>query len=975
MGLEVNEIYHGFKLIKELKINELESIGRIFEHEKSGAKLLSLQNEDDNKVFSITFRTPPEDNTGLPHILEHSVLCGSRKFPVKDPFVELAKGSLNTFLNAMTFSDKTMYPVASCNDKDFVNLMDVYMDAVFYPNIYEKPEILKQEGWHYELDSIEDDITYKGVVYNEMKGAFSSPEQVLFRKIQQSLFPDTPYSTESGGDPEYITDLTYEQFIDFHKEYYHPSNSYIYLYGNCDVEEKLKWLDEQYLKDFDKIEIDSKINMQTPFDNVKEIEEVYPISSSESQKDKTYLSYNYVVGKSTDKVEYLAFEILEYMLLEAPGAPLKKALIDAKIAKDVFGSYDNSILQPTLSIVAKNSNPEKKDEFVKVINDTLTEIIKNGLDRRRIEAAINFFEFRIKEADFGRYPKGIIYAMMSMDSWLHDECPFMHLLYDDTFDKLKENIETGYYEKLIEQRLLENKHATIVSVQPKKGLISEKEKELSTKLSDYKKSLSEDELKKLVKDTKALEEYQNTEESKEDLEKIPLLSIEDINKNAEELPLEIEELDNIKVLLHPLVTKNIGYVKLLFDTKKIPEDLIPYVGLLAKVLGKMDTENYSYAELSNEINIHTGGMRLNINTYGENNEADVFIPKFEISGKAFFEKLPNLFSLFNEILFKTDFSDVNRLLEIITETKSRMQMVLTSSGNSVAATRAQSYFANTALYKELTSGISFYRFIEEQEENFEKNAMDIVEKMNLLISYIFKPENVLVSFTAEKDAYGLFTEELKKFVNNLDTGLVELPDVKFNLEKRNEGLLTSGKIQYVAKAGNFVIAGYKYTGALKVLQSIASLDYLWTNVRIKGGAYGCMVGFSRNGNVYFTSYRDPNLKKTLDVYDNIYSYLSTFKADEREMTKYIIGTISNIDRPLTPAQKGERAVGAYLSKISYEEMQKERQEVLNTTDEDIRNLAELVRSALKQDYICVLGNENKLKEDKDLFKELVSLFK
>ncbi|QUH27550.1 insulinase family protein [Vallitalea guaymasensis] len=974
MVFEVGKLYHGFKLVDEQNIGEIGSIGRLFQHEKSGARLVSINNDDNNKVFSVNFRTPPVDDTGLPHILEHSVLCGSRKFPLKDPFVELVKGSLNTFLNAMTFSDKTMYPVASLNDKDFLNLVDVYMDAVFYPNIYDRPEILRQEGWHYDLANVEEDITIKGVVYNEMKGAFSSPEQVLFRKIQQSLLPDTPYAYESGGDPDYIPELTNEQFLDFHKKYYHPSNSYLYLYGDSDVDKMLEWLDDNYLKEFDSIDIDSSINLQKPFSEFIEKVEYYPISSNESEEGKTYLSYNVVVGNATNKIDYRSFEILEYVLLEAPGAPLKKALIDAGIGKDVFGSYDNTLLQPTLSIVAKNSDTSKKEEFISIIRNTLQEIVEKGIDKRTIEAAINYFEFKVREADYGRYPKGIIYAMMCMDSWLYDNDPFMHLSYDETFEALKEGIKTDFYEKLIEENLLNNTHGSLLMVEPKKGILAKREKELEDKLKAFKDSLSDDELNKLVKDTIHLEEYQSEPEAKETLLKIPLLSLDDISKEPEHLLLEEGEIENIKVLLHPAFTNNIAYIKLLFDTKKIPEDLIPYIGLITKVLGNMDTENYSYGELSNVININTGGISFNINIYGQNNEPDVFLPKFEVYGKCFYEKIPQLFELFGEIMFNTDFSDTNRLLQVISEAKSRIQMMLTSSGHIAAATRAESYFANTALYKELTSGISFYRFLDKLESNFEEMSEEIISDIKKTLSYMFKPENLVITMTSEKDAYGLFNGEAKHFIEKLDDSLLELDDVKFDLNKTNEGLLTSDKIQYVAKAGNFIKKGYHYSGTLKVLQTITSLDYLWNNVRVKGGAYGCMNAFSRNGNVYFTSYRDPNLKKTLDTYDKIDGFISTFDTDDREMTKYIIGTISNLDRPLTPALKGDRAIGSYISNVSYEDILNERKEVLSTTKEDIRGTADLVKSVLKQDNICVVGNENKLEKNKEIFNELVHLF-
>ena len=494
-----------YELIQEHHLKDLQSEGYILKHKKSGAKVVLLSNDDENKVFSIGFRTPPKDSTGLPHILEHSVLCGSKRFPSKDPFVELVKGSLNTFLNAMTYPDKTVYPIASCNDKDFQNLMHVYMDAVFYPNIYEHDEIFRQEGWSYKLDSADAKLEYNGVVYNEMKGAFSSPEGVLDRVVLNSLFPDTSYRNESGGDPEVIPELTYEQFLDFHRKYYHPSNSYIYLYGDMDMTEKLEWLDKEYLSHFDAMEIDSKIQKQEAFAERKEVEIAYSVSSNESEEDNTYLSYNKVIGTSLDRNLYLAFEILDYALLSAPGAPLKKALVDAGIGKDIMGSYDNGIYQPVLSIVAKNANQEQKEEFISVIEDTLKSIVENGMDKKAIEAGINYHEFRYREADFGNFPKGLMYGLQIFDSWLYDdEKPFIHLDAIETFKFLKEQVNTNYFEQLIQKYLLDNTHASIVVVKAEKGRTARLEKELDEKLQAYKASLSKEEVDRLVERTAQL---------------------------------------------------------------------------------------------------------------------------------------------------------------------------------------------------------------------------------------------------------------------------------------------------------------------------------------------------------------------------------------------------------------------------------------------------------------------------------------
>ena len=974
MELEIGKIYNGFKLNRQKMIEEINSVAREFNHEKSGARLLYIQNDDDNKVFTISFRTPPTDSTGLPHILEHSVLCGSRKFPIKDPFVELVKGSLNTFLNAMTYSDKTMYPVASRNEKDFVNLMDVYTDAVFYPNIYNKEVILKQEGWHYDLKDINKDISYKGIVYNEMKGAFSSPEQILFRKIQQSLYPDTPYAYESGGDPEYITDLTYEQFLDFHKKYYHPSNSYIYLYGDGDLLERLKWLDENYLSDFDKIEIDSKIPMQKPFKKPVELIEEYSIANNENDVDKTFLSYNMVTSSAKNNEMYYALEILEYILMESEGAPLKKALIDANIGKDVFGSFDNDILQPSFSIVAKGANLNQKDKFLKVIKQTLRNIAKEGIDKKLIEAAINIHEFKLRESDYGRFPRGLMYGIQSMSSWLYDEDPTLHLSYNETFTILRSGLTTTYFEELITKYLLDNNHASVVIVKPNNQIGEMKDKEVTEKLKKYKNSLTEEQLNLLVKETKELEKYQSEPSPKEELEKIPLLKLEDINKNSEKIELVEKEIEQIKVLYHPDFTNKVSYLNYYFNLKGIDEELLPYVGMLVRILGKVETKNYKYDELSNEINIHTGGIKFGLSVYAKNQDPDEYSPKFVIYTKVFYNKLDNLTLLLNEIVNQSIFSDKKRIKELISEIKSRMEMMLSSSGHIVVAERAKSYFSEAGLFKEKCRGLEFYRFIEKIEKDFDTEYEGLVNKLKEVIRVVINKENLIVSYTAE-EKFALDVENsITSFIKGLNEGEKTSHKIDLKPVKKNEAFKSSSKIQYVGKAGNFIKDGYKYKGELSVLQTILSLDYLWNNVRVKGGAYGCMTNFGRNGDMYFTSYRDPSLKRTLKIYDEVYKYVENFDCDDREILKYIIGTISRIDAPLSPSMKGETAISCYFSNITFEDIQKSRDEILSVTKDKINELSDHVKVCMEQDNICVQGNENKIEQNKEIFNNIDNLF-
>jgi Zn-dependent M16 (insulinase) family peptidase len=964
-----------YELIEKHNIDELNSIGYLLKHKKSGARIVLLSNDDENKVFNIGFRTPPQDSTGVPHILEHSVLCGSKKFPVKDPFVELAKGSLNTFLNAMTYSDKTVYPVASCNDADFQNLMDVYLDAVLHPNIYQKEEIFCQEGWHYELENIDEELTLNGVVYNEMKGAFSSPEDVLDREIMAALFPDTPYGNESGGDPDCIPKLTYEQFLDFHRKYYHPSNSYIYLYGNMDMAEKLQWLDEEYLSEYEAINVDSELPMQKPFEEMREIVLEYPISESEEEKDNTYLSYNKVIGTSLDKELYLAFQVIEYALLAAPGAPLKQALLDAKIGKDVISSYDNGILQPTFSIVVKNSNTEQKDAFLTLIHQTLENLVHKGLDKKSLEAGINYYEFRYREADFGNYPKGLMYGLQAFDSWLYDENkPFIHLEALDTFASLRNRVETDYYEKLIQKYLLENEHGAVVVVEPKKGLAQKKEEELRERLAAYKASLSVEECEKLAAFTEHLKEYQDEESPQEDMEKIPVLKLEDIDKNVRPFKNEEFVIEGTKVIHHDYHTNGIVYLKLLFDITKMPQELIPYVSILKNVLGYVDTENYSFGELFNEINCKSGGIHSTLGIYNNDMDESKNLLTYELHAKALEDQLPFVFTMLKEILTKSNLDDEKRLYEIIAQMKSRLQMVLPSHGHSTAVTRVSSYFSETSDYSDRTGGIAFYRVIERLERNFQEEKADFIEKLKTVCEYIFCPENLMVSVTSGKSAVESLEDQLKVLHSCLKPAKEVKQQEKVQLLKKNEGFLTSSQVQYVAVAGNFKKAGLDYTGALRVLKVILSYDYLWIQIRVKGGAYGCMSGFTRTGNGYLVSYRDPNLRGTLDVYRGTVEYLKNFAANDRDMLKYIIGTISDMDIPLTPAMAGSRSLSAYLTGVTEERILKERNEVLSCTVSEIRKLADYIQAILDENAICVLGNEALMKKEEALFDVLEPLF-
>ncbi|NCB99216.1 MAG: insulinase family protein [Clostridia bacterium] len=981
-----------YEVLKETYIDELKSEAWLLKHKKSGARIAVLANEDKNKVFHVAFRTPPADSTGVAHILEHSVLCGSREFPVKDPFVELVKGSLNTFLNAMTYSDKTVYPVASCNDADFQNLMHVYLDAVFHPNIYQHKEIFMQEGWHYELESKEDELKYNGVVYNEMKGAFSSPEQVLIRRISQTLYPDTTYGVESGGDPENIPDLSYEQFLDFHRQYYHPSNSWIYLYGDMDVEEKLTFIDEHYLKEYDRLEVDSSIKMQEPFGQMQEVQAGYAVNDESELVENTYLSYNVVIGTSLDRKLYLAMQVLEYVLMSSPGAVLKKALLESGIGKDVFGEMDNGVLQPYMCIILKNSEADKKEEFLRIIRGTLETLVKDGINKDSLRAAINYYEFKYREGDFGRYPAGLMYGLQMMDSWLYDEeKPFIHIQAGETFESLKAEVEQDYFEQLIQTYLLDNTHSSLLILSPEKGMNDHQEAEVVKKLADYKARLSDAELEELVHQTKALKAYQEEPSDEEAMKKIPILEIDDIEKEPQPFYNHYEEIDGYPVLYHEVESRGITYAKWVFGTGSIPFENISYIGLLASLLGNMDTKQHTYTELSDAINIHTGGIRVGTTIYMEQGSYSRFYPKLEISVKALTPKLSEGAALMAELMAGTKLDDEKRLKEIIGQLKSRLEMMMNGSGHMVAVNRANSFQSPAALYKEYEEGLAFYRFIEKLDRKFEDCKYKIIENLKETAEMIFQKKNLLLDITGTGAE---LSELVKPMIKVLDANLNKnsvlgegekpeklgavLPCVRSALRQSMQGIkseayTTAGTVQYDACAGDFARAGYAYHGALNVLKVMMNYDFLWMHLRVQGGAYGCMCGFSPNGTGYFTSYRDPNIKETYEVYKKAVDYVKNYEADERTMRKYIIGAVSGVDVPLGAADKGSRSMSAWLTHTPYEKLQKNRYEMLHTDVETIRSLYGIVDAVVNSGLKCAVGSAAKIQENRELFQKVEPL--
>ncbi len=967
--MKVGSTYSGFLLKEEKYIDEVKSVARIFEHEKTGARLLHLENDDDNKVFSISFRTPPYDDTGIPHILEHSVLSGTKRYPIKDIFMELAKTSLNTFINAMTYPDRTVYPVASRNKEDFFNLMSVYLDSVFYPNVLSEENIFLQEGWHYHLEKKKEKIRLNGVVYNEMKGAYSSPERLLYDKNIFSLYSDTVYGYDSGGDPDSIPELDYKKLLDFHRTYYHPSNSYIYIYGDGDIKKYLDFINKEYLGNFKEKKVNIDIGKQKPFKELKKLDFKYSISKQDKVENKAYLSLNYGMNKALPKEEYFALTVIVHYLVKTKSAPLKKVLLDAGIGEEVFGHFEGGLAYPYVSFSVKNTSLGKQRKFLEIVEKFLEQLAQNGFKKDLLEGCINTYEFLVREADYDRYPKGLVYNMQINESLLYGKDPFMFLEYEDSFKKLRDFVEKGSFEKLVKKYFLKNTHRSLVVLSPKQGLIDVKERELEKKLESFKKTLSNHQIDKIVQKTLNLEKYQITPDSSEDLKRVPRLKRSDLNTKQENIPLRKKRLGNSLILYNPVFTNNICYLNFAFDSSVVPQKKLHSLGILRLLLGKVDTEKYSYKELDVLIQKYTGGCHFRRGNFVFKGNDSEYLPKFLVGGKVFYEKLPKLMEILFEIMVASKFDDKKRIKTLIQESKSRIEADISVSGDDYASKRLFSYFSDSGEYDEYTTGITYFHFLSDLLKDFDEKWFGLKEDLECLQKHLFSSSGLLINVVSDEEKYSDIVNRVGEVVSKLAVGKLAKQKYSFRLGFLNEGLLSQNSVQFVAQGGNFKKFGFEYGGKLLVLKGILQNDYLWERVRLQGGAYGVHCSFSRGGNVLLSSYRDPNLLNTLEVYKEIPSFIESFETDD--MDKYIIGTIGSLDKPLTPSMKGEKSLSMYISGISDKDLQKERNEVLSTTQKDIRGFSELLRASLKKKYYCVLGNEGNIKAQKKLFEKLV----
>lgn len=961
---KVGEVYNGFKLEEKKFVEEVNAECLYFTHEKSGARLMKIMADDENKLFNIAFKTTPQTDCGTPHIIEHSVLNGSKNFPVKSPFEILTKGSLNTFLNAMTSSDWTTYPVASMNEKDYFNLMHVYLDAVFNPLLHEDDRIFKQEGWHYELNSLEDDVIYKGVVYNEMKGAFSQPYRELSYLTYKTLFPDNTYGVSSGGYPDAIPELTIEQFRAFHKKYYHPTNSFILLYGNADLNKELEFIDANYLSQYEKSDDKITIPEQKGFDKRKTVKGTYPVAEGASTENKTYLTYSFVFGNNTDPELNFALSILSQALVGHESAPLRLAIQEAGIGQDVYAYSDNS-KQIVFAIGVENANAEDKDKFEKIIFSTIENVIEDGFDEKMLEGIINRMEFRLRE---GNTPnKGMMYMYRTIPYVFFADNPYLGLEFEEPLANVKSNIENGLLEDILQENFIDNQFALLTILKPEPGLETKRSERVRQELADYKASLSEEELLQLVEDTKALKEYQETEDTPEEIAMIPMLELSDIDTEAKFYEVEEKTSDNTKVLHYEDFTNDIMYTNLYFDLRVLPQELIPYANLLAELMGAMNTEAYDFGELDNQLNINTGSFYTYINTFLVDHSTDNFIPKFVVTHKATEDKEEIAMDLISEIINNTIYNDAERLETLLQRHYSNQKYFINSQGMNIALTRLGSYQTPYGQFKESISGYDYYKFIDNLMKDFDGNKEEIIENLEKTANILFRKDNMMASITCSKDNYESFETALEDLNKTLSTEKSEMKGWKFSPEVKNEGLMAMSKVQYVVKGGNFKKSGHEWDPKMRVLNQILSREYLQTQIRVIGGAYGGFAGLSNTGNVYFASYRDPNLKESIENYDATPIFLETFEPEEQEMTRFIIGTIAKIDGPTTASQRGSSAVNNYFENITKEEVQAERDAILSTTVEDIREFKTLIQDVLDENIVCVYGNDKKIEENEEIF--------
>lgn len=950
-----------FNLVREQNIPELNSVARLYVHRRTGARLLSIINDDENKVFGINFRTTPSDSTGVPHILEHSVLNGSEKYPVKEPFVELLKGSLATFVNAFTFPDKTCYPVASQNLQDFYNLIDVYIDAVLHPLISE--QTLMQEGWHFEIEDPKDPLTFKGVVFNEMKGAYSSPDGVLETRVIQSLFPKHLYGVDAGGDPRNIPDLTYENFRNFWETYYHPSNSFIYFYGNDDPEQRLKLM-EGYLKDYKKKKVKSLVKDAKPFRKPKKVEYFYDAGGEQDIEKKNYLVVNWKLPDTSDAVLNYSLRILGHILIGTPASPLRKALLDSGLGEDLAGiGMESELRYFIFSTGLKGTRKRHAKKIEKLIVDTLEALSLNGIDPDMVAAAMNTVEFRLRENNTGSYPVGIALMRRVLTTWIYDEDPFKLLAFEGPLNEIKNRLVTNprYFEELIGAHLLDNAHRTILRLTPDPDLGRRFDEDEKARLEKIRETLDETRIAELVENTKELKLRQETPDSAEALERLPVLKLQDLEKKSNTIPIEVLESQNAEVLYHDLFTNGIVYLDLGFDLHALPKELVPLTEIFARALLETGTDKEDYVKLSQRIGKSTGGIYSTTVTSTSLHSGESIVKLF-LRGKATVARSAELLNILQDILLNANLDNKQRIKQIVMEEKAGLEAGLVPSGHIFVNQRLRAQFGEAGWAKDQMSGIGYLFALRELENDVQKKWKSVLKKLETMRELLINRNALICNITLDSTNWITFQPQLDAFLAALPAKEVRLKSFDVKPEPRKEGLSIPAQVNYVGKAANLYDLGWQRDGSAQVINGYLQMAYLWEKVRVQGGAYGGMSAFDdASGVMTFMSYRDPNLARTLENYDGAGSFLKSLdgsRLTDNELTKAIIAAIGDLDAYQLPDAKGYTSMLRHLTGRTDEIRQKTRDEVLSTNGEDFIAFGEVLEKAAQSNAVAVLGSQS-----------------
>ena len=965
---------HGFKLLKEQRIEEYNADARLYGHVKTGAELLSISSKDENKVFGITFRTPPSDSTGIAHILEHSVLCGSRKYPVKEPFVELLKGSLHSFLNAFTYPDKTCYPVASQNLKDFYNLVDVYLDAVFFPRL--TPFVFQQEGWHFEADAPDRAFTFKGVVFNEMKGAYSSPDSLLSEYSIQALFPDNPYGYDSGGNPKHIPNLTYEAFKAFHEKHYHPSNARLYFYGDDDPEERLK-LTNAYLKKFHALKLDTTIALQKPFKSPKRTVRSFMIGEEENANAKGMITVNWLLPETKNVQVNFALRVLEYILLGMPASPLRKALIDSGLGEDLAGEgLGTELRQIYFSTGLKGIEADHAEQVETLILDCLKNLSKKGIDPRTIEAALNTIEFRLRENNTGSFPRGLSLMLRALTTWLYDEDPLLMLAFEKPMEKIKSQAESGkgFFENMIAQFLVKNPHRHTLILKPDNELREKQAAAEKSRLDRTRAGMSKKEIESVVRNTQALKQKQETPDPPEALATIPVLSLSDLAKKNIKIPASLSDHDETEILFHDLFSNGIVYLDLGFDLHALPGEYLPYVPLFGRALVEMGTEKEDFVALTQRISRKTGGIHPQTFTSTVRGKGPSTAWIF-LRCKAMRDQTEALMHILYDVLSSARFDNKARFHQMLLEEKARVEEMLVPKGHQVVNLRLRAHFGEAMGAAEQMNGISYLFFLRQLAERIDGDWPKVLQVLENMRRRLLNRKRAIVNVTVDEPNWILFEPQVKDLLNALPQNDDHAETWSLETPRPFEGMTIPSQINYVGKGANLYDLGYRFHGSALVITRYLRNGWLWDRVRVQGGAYGAFCNLDRlSGVLTFVSYRDPNLMGTLEVFDNTARYLRDLSLSREELNKAVIGAIGDLDAHMLPDAKGYVSLLRHLNGDDDDLRQKMREEILHTNGSHFKAFADILSLVKQKGIVKILGSPAALEDVKKAHPGWLEIF-